>query len=107
MFKIVASAAMLSAVWISVASAQAPAVSAPSSPPAVKAPEPGGPLNPQTDAGLAKEGPDGSTVMVPAVPCSRSAHGTDGTTTCVGIPGPIRRAGQPVYPSDTTTGLNR
>ena len=107
MFKIVASAAMLSAVWISVASAQAPAVSGPSSPPAVKAPEPGSPLNPQTDAGLAKEGPDGSTVMVPAVPCSKFARESDATTTCVGIPGPIRRAGQPVYPSDTTTGLNR
>ncbi len=107
MFKAIASAALLSAVWISVVSAQAPVVSGASSPPAARAPEPGGPLNPQTDAGLAKEGPDGTTVMVPAVPCSKFARETDGTTTCVGIPGPIRRAGQPGYPSETTTGLSR
>jgi hypothetical protein len=80
----------------------------PSAPTAAKAPEVGGPLNPATDAGLAKVAPDGiSTEIVPAVPCSRSARETDGTTTCIGIPGPIRRAGRPAFPSDTTTGMDR
>jgi hypothetical protein len=79
----------------------------PSAPTAAKAPEVGGPLNPATDAGLAKVAPDGvSTVIVPAVPCSRSARETDGTTTCVGIPGPIRRARRD-SPSKTTTGTGR
>jgi hypothetical protein len=32
-------------------------------------------------------GPDGSTKIVPARPCGKAAHETDGTTTCVGIPG--------------------
>ena len=57
MFKIVASAAMLGAVWISVASAQAPVMSGPGASTAARAPEPGSPLNPQTDAGLAKAAP--------------------------------------------------
>jgi hypothetical protein len=91
-------------VLISAASAQTavpPADTSPLSGPgaatAAKAPEVGGPLNPATDAGLAKVAPDGiSTEIVPAVPCSRSARETDGTTTCVGIPGP-----------DTTTGMQR
>jgi hypothetical protein len=38
--------------------------------------------------GLAKIAEDGvSTKIVPARPCSRAARETDGTTTCVGIPG--------------------
>jgi hypothetical protein len=38
--------------------------------------------------GLARTAEDGvSTTVVPARPCSRAAHETDGTTTCVGIPG--------------------
>jgi hypothetical protein len=37
--------------------------------------------------GLAETGPDGSTKIVPARPCSAAAHETDGTTTCIGIPG--------------------
>jgi hypothetical protein len=38
--------------------------------------------------GLAKPSADGSsTIIVPARPCSAAAHETDGTTTCVGIPG--------------------
>jgi hypothetical protein len=38
--------------------------------------------------GLAETGPDGvSTKIVPARPCSTAAHETDGTTTCIGIPG--------------------
>jgi hypothetical protein len=36
--------------------------------------------------GLAETGPDGSTKIVPARPCSTAAHETDGTTTCIGIP---------------------
>lgn len=109
MFKIVACTVLLSAACIPVACAQAPApvTSGPGVPTAARAPEPGSPLNPQSDAGLGKEASDGSTVMVPAVPCSRSARETDGTTTCVGIPGPVGRAQRPAYPSGTTTGLGR
>ena len=39
-----------------------------------------------TGTGLATVGPDGSTKIVEAVPCSTVAHETDGFTTCVGIP---------------------
>jgi hypothetical protein len=43
--------------------------------------------------GLDKVGPDGiSTKVVRAAPCTTAARETDGTTTCVGIPGPIGRA---------------
>jgi hypothetical protein len=41
-----------------------------------------------SSTGLAKPSADGtSTIIVPARPCSTAAHETDGTTTCVGIPG--------------------
>jgi hypothetical protein len=69
------------------------------------APEPGTPLNPQSVGGLAKEAADGSTLMVPAVPCSTAARETDGTTTCVGIAGPVYRTRRPA--SDTTVGRAR
>lgn len=47
---------------------------------------------PSSTTGLNKSASDGvSTVTVPAVPCSTSARETDGTTTCVGIPGPLDR----------------
>jgi hypothetical protein len=37
-------------------------------------------------------GPDGiSTKVVRAAPCSTTAQETDGTTTCIGIPGPVPR----------------
>jgi hypothetical protein len=36
-----------------------------------------------------------STKVVKAAPCSATAHETDGSTTCIGIPGPV--------PRDTTT----
>jgi hypothetical protein len=110
MRKLAAFATLFTVFWVSTALAQtatAPDASGPNSPTAAKAPEPGGPLSPQTAAGLGKEAADGSTVMVPAVPCSTAARGTDGTTTCVGIPGPIYRNQRPGYPSDTTTGLGR
>jgi hypothetical protein len=43
--------------------------------------------------GLAKPGPDGvSTVIVAARRCGVAAHETDGTTTCIGIPGESGRA---------------
>jgi hypothetical protein len=46
-------------------------------------------------------GPDGiSTKVVKAAPCSTAAHETDGTTTCIGIPGPVPR-------DDDTTGTSR
>jgi hypothetical protein len=48
-----------------------------------------GPL-PQADTGgpgLDVPAPDGSTKTVGAVPCSTAARETDGSTTCVGIPG--------------------
>jgi hypothetical protein len=68
-------------------SGSAPAAAAP--PPAMPlgaVPEVGGPLISQSETGLSKVAPDGvSTKTVRAVPCSTAAHGTDGTTTCVGI----------------------
>jgi hypothetical protein len=49
----------------------------------------GDPLIPRTDTGLDKVANDGvSTRVVPAVNCGTAARETDGTTTCVGIPGP-------------------
>jgi hypothetical protein len=46
-------------------------------------------------------GPDGiSTKVVKAAPCSTAAQETDGTTTCIGIPGPVPRV-------DNTTGTSR
>jgi hypothetical protein len=51
------------------------------------APLVGGPLLPGKDTGLDKVADDGiSTETVRAVPCSKAARETDGTTTCVGIP---------------------
>lgn len=50
-----------------------------------------GPL-PKEDSGPGRDvaDPEGSTKTVKAVPCSTAARETDGTTTCIGIPGPIR-----------------
>jgi hypothetical protein len=54
--------------------------------------------------GLDEVGPDGiSTKVVKAVPCSTAARETDGTTTCIGIPGPIRSDSL----EGTTTGMSR
>jgi hypothetical protein len=54
--------------------------------------------------GLDEVGPDGnSTKVVKAVPCTTAARETDGTTTCIGIPGPIRRDSL----EGTTTGTSR
>jgi hypothetical protein len=39
-----------------------------------------------TGTGLNVAGPDGSTRLVKAVPCSTASRETDGSTTCVGIP---------------------
>jgi hypothetical protein len=107
--RIVTTTALLGLLLISNASAQTPATPPPD--PRVSAggiaPEPGTPLNPQSDAGLAKEAADGSTRMVPAVPCSTAARETDGTTTCVGISGPVYRNRRPDSPSDTTVGRAR
>lgn len=36
--------------------------------------------------GLARPGPDNSTVIVKPRPCGVVAHETDGVTTCIGIP---------------------
>ena len=48
------------------------------------------PVPSPSSAGLNKTASDGvSTITVPAVPCSTSARETDGTTTCVGIPGRV------------------
>ena len=56
-------------------------------------PQPGGPLNPGAQTGRDVVASDGiSTKTVKAVPCSTVARGTDGTTTCIGIPdAPERR----------------
>ena len=105
----VTTAALLGLLLISNAWAQT--ATAPPPEPKVSAggiaPEPGSPLNPQSNAGLAKEAADGTTRMVPAVPCSTAARGTDGTTTCVGIRGPMYRDRRPDQPSDTTVGRAR
>lgn len=80
---------------------QTPAINAP--PPTLDAPPPtmmpptagaapvvGGPLISHSETGLNKVAEDGvSTKTVRAVPCSTAARETDGTTTCIGIPGPI------------------
>ena len=58
-------------------------------PPSLVSPEPPPQVN--TGPGRDVEGPDGSTKTVKAVPCSTAAHETDGTTTCIGIPGLVRR----------------
>lgn len=51
-------------------------------------------------------GPDGiSTKVVKAAPCSTAARETDGSTTCIGIPGPVRAGGN--FPAGTTTGMSR
>jgi hypothetical protein len=62
-------------------------------PPTPVSPEP----PPQSDTGPGRdvEGPDGSTKTVKAIPCSTTARETDGTTTCIGIPGPVRRGDSP------------
>jgi hypothetical protein len=70
---------------------------APSTPPPGGPPEVGSPLLPGTDAGLDKVASDGTTRTVRSVPCSKAARETDGTTTCIGIPGPV----------STTTGSSR
>jgi len=107
--RILTSAAMLSLLLISSASAQ----TATAPPPDARisagsvAPEPGSPLNPQSVGGVAKEAADGSTRMVPAVRCSTAARETDGTTTCIGLSGPVDRSRRPDMPSDTTVGRAR
>jgi hypothetical protein len=62
-----------------------------------------------TGPGLDQVGPDGiSTKVVKAVPCSTAARETDGTTTCIGIPGPTRGAqGDSNSLDGTTTGMSR
>jgi hypothetical protein len=75
------------------------------SPPAGNPPEVGSPLLPATNVGLDKVAADGvSTRTVRAAPCSVAARETDGSTTCVGIPGPVRSID---YPEGTTTGMAR
>jgi hypothetical protein len=48
------------------------------------------PVTPIRDTGRAILGPDGSTIIVKAIPCSIAARETDGFATCIGIPGAIR-----------------
>jgi hypothetical protein len=94
---VVASLTLVSSVALA---QQTPAINAP---PAIDAPPPammpptagaapvvGGPLISHSDTGLNKVAEDGvSTKTVRAVPCSIAARETDGTTTCIGIPGPV------------------
>jgi hypothetical protein len=79
-------------------------------PPAVSggAPEVGSPLLPATDTGLDKVASDGvSKETVRAVPCKKAARNTDGTTTCVGLPGPVRSVRGSDFQEGTTTGMSR
>jgi hypothetical protein len=68
----------------------APATPAAAPPPSMPitgaAPAVGGPQNPGTTVGMSRSTDDGSTETVRAVPCTRAARETDGSTTCVGIP---------------------
>jgi hypothetical protein len=62
---------------------------------------------PLSPTGLSQPGPDGvSTVIVAARPCGVAAHETDGTTTCIGIPGRVRGRGGPHSGEGTTTGMS-
>lgn len=71
--------------------AASPSPGAAGTPPLGNPPEVGSPLLPATDAGLDKVAADGvSTRTVPAVPCGKAARETDGFTTCIGIPGPVK-----------------
>jgi hypothetical protein len=55
-------------------------------------PEQGGPLHPAEQIGRDIVADDGvSTKTVRAAPCTTAARETDGTTTCVGIPGKPQR----------------
>jgi hypothetical protein len=86
--------------------ASAPNAVGAASPPPGGPPQIGGPLLPATDHGLDKVGSDGvSTRTVRAVPCSAAARETDGSTTCVGIPGSIRETQAGTFPDGTTTGM--
>ena len=107
--RIVTTTALLGLLLISNASAQTSTTPPPD--PKISAggiaPEPGTPLNPQPAAGVARDAADGPTQMVPAVPCSTAARETDGTTTCVGISGPVYHNRPSDTPSDTTVGRAR
>jgi hypothetical protein len=71
-------------------------------------PEIGSPLLPATSNGLDQVASDGvSTRTVPAAPCSTAARETDGFTTCVGIPGPIRSPRSGALRDGSTTGMAR
>jgi hypothetical protein len=77
-------------------------------PPPGGPPEVGGPLLPATDAGWDRVAPDGvSTQTVGAAPCSKAARETDGTTTCIGIPGPVKTVRGNDFRDGTNTGLSR
>jgi hypothetical protein len=90
-------AVLSSATFAQQTTGTAPPATAPTSPavpPTVGgAPEVGGPLISGSETGLSKIADDGvSTKTVGAVPCSKAAKETDGSTTCVGIPdGSLRR----------------
>jgi hypothetical protein len=87
-----------SSAWAQQQTPTAPTGDAVATPPAAAAPPPsvpitgsapvvGSPQNPGTTVGMSRTADDGvSTETVRAVPCSRSAHETDGSTTCIGIP---------------------
>jgi hypothetical protein len=91
-FPIAAALALLSsAAFAQQTTGTAPPATAPTSPAAPPtvggAPEVGGPLISGSETGLSKIADDGvSTKTVGAVPCSKAARETDGTTTCIGIP---------------------
>jgi hypothetical protein len=111
MITLSAAASLALVSWAALAQ-QAPGTIGSGSPPAATAPPPampltagappeaGGPLVSPSGPGLNKVADDGvSTKTVGAAPCSKAARETDGTTTCIGIPGPVPR-------DDTTTGMS-
>ena len=109
-FALLASAACAQTPGSSTAAppAASPSTGVAGTPPPGGPPEVGGPLLPATDAGWDRVAPDGvSTQTVRAAPCSKAARETDGTTTCIGIPGPVRTVRGSDFRDGTTTGMSR
>jgi hypothetical protein len=107
-FLLLTSATFAQAPGQAAPSSQTQPAPVPSAPQAGASPELGGPLLPGTETGLDKVASDGiSTRTVPAVPCTTAARETDGFTTCVGIPGPVRQTERIDFSSGTTTGLGK
>jgi hypothetical protein len=94
-------------ILIALLSSTSLAQQAPATPPQSQPGPPGytggppGPLTPYytgqvpevfSPTGRSIEGPNNTTLIVKAVPCTVASRWTDGTTTCVGIPDSFRKS---------------